>query len=43
MKKQFKDLAYLLLGMLAWAAALVTAGVVLRINWELFMLGWSAL
>ena len=43
MKKQLKDLAAVLVGMLGWAVVLIVLGVVLRINWELFMLGWSAL
>lgn len=43
MKKQLKDLLWLALGMLAWGAALVTLGVIARVNWELFLIGWSAL
>lgn len=30
-------------GVLAWCFALVIAGGLLRINWEIFMLGWSFL
>lgn len=32
-----------LLGLFAWVACLVGLGMVLRLNWELFMLGWRAL
>lgn len=43
MKESFKEVGYVLLGMLGWAVFLIVLGVVLRVNWELFMLGWSAL
>ena len=43
MKESFKEVGYVMLGMLGWAVLLIVLGVVLRVNWELFMLGWSAL
>lgn len=43
MKQQLKEVGTVMLGMLAWAVLLIVLGVVLRVNWELFMLGWSAL
>lgn len=43
MKHSLKEVGYVLLGMLGWAVFLIVLGVALRVNWELFMLGWSAL
>lgn len=38
-----RDFFQVLATLLVWAVFMVVFGVVLRINWELFMLGWGAL
>ena len=41
--KALSDFARLIVAMILWSVALIVLGVVLRINWELFLIGWSAL
>lgn len=41
--KILDNLMQLAVVMVLWAVGLITLGVAARINWELFMVGWSAL
>ena len=41
--KQFRDFMWLLIGMAGWALAVMMLGIVLRMNWEIFLFGWNSI
>lgn len=38
-----RELLRVVVGMVMWSVFMLVLGVVFRINWEIFMFGWSSI